>query len=188
MKVKKGKSVKTIFIIILVLIGCNSMAQEKLMPVMPVEKDSARIELERQILYQQLLSGNIQNGGMISALELPTFDISKEIAQQRYNFYIQDFSSPGELHTFSFYSPGFTFSPFLRNGAVFSGATYKLNDKAKIGGYSFGANSIFSAPLPNQNMNNFDTRGATMFFQYKVSDKFKIETSVSVSQGNGPGF
>lgn len=155
---------------------------------MPPEKDSARVEPERRILYRQLLSGTLQSNGLVPDLELPQFDISTAIAQQRYNFNVQEFLNPGELETFSFDSFGFYPSPFFINGAVFSGASYKLNDKFKLGGYSFGANSIFSAPLPNQNMNNFDTHGATMFMEYKVSKKFKIETRVSVTQGNGTGF
>ncbi|QGY42113.1 hypothetical protein GM418_00115 [Maribellus comscasis] len=179
---------RNIIIFFLIFICWSTTAQEKLMPVMPLEKDSSQIELERQILYRQMLSGTLQSGGLVPDLEIPEFDVGALIAQQRYQFNMQDFLNPDELSTFSFNRPGFIFSPFLRNGAIFSGATYKLNDKIKLGGYSFGANSIFSAPLPNQNMNNFDMRGASMFFQYKVSDKFKIETRVSVTQGNGPGF
>ncbi|MBN1985385.1 MAG: hypothetical protein JW761_03720 [Prolixibacteraceae bacterium] len=179
---------RKILFLLLIFICWNAAAQEKLMPVMPVEKDSAQINLERQILYRQLLSGTLQSGGLMPGLELPEFDIATAIVQQHYNFNKQNSREPGQLETFSFQSFGFYPSPFLRNGVVFSGATYKLSDKLNMGGYSFGAGSIFSAPIPNQQMNNFDTRGATMFFQYKVSDKFKIETRVSVSQGNGPGF
>ena len=58
-----------------------------------------------------------------------------------------------------------------------------MADKFKIGGFSYGANSVFSAPFPNQGLNNYDYRGATMFMQYKVSKNFKIETSVNVQQG-----
>ena len=179
---------KTLFFLFLIFISWSATAQEKLMPVMSLEKDSTQIELERQILYRQLLSGTLQSGGLIPDLELPKTDFNTAIAQQQYNFNVQEFLNSGELQTFSFHNPGIIFSPFLRNGAVFSGATYKINDKFKMGGYSFGANSIFSAPLPNQGMNNFDVQGASMFFQYKVSDKFKIETRVSVSQGKVPGF
>lgn len=188
MIVMGGNTVRNILFLFLMVTGWSVTAQEKLMPVLPLEKDSAQIKLERQILYRQLLSGALQSGGLVPDLEIPEFDISTAIAQRQYNFNVQENLNPGELQTFSFQQPGFIFSPFLRNGAVFSSATYQLNDKFKLGGYSFGANSVFSAPLPNQNMNNFDVRGATMFFQYKVSDKFKIETRVSVSQGKGPQF
>ncbi len=155
---------------------------------MPLEKDSAQVELERQILYRELLSGTLQNGGLVPDLELPKADLNLAISQLHYNFNSKEFFQPENIEYFNINSIGFVASPFFRNGAIFSGATYKLNDKLQLGGYSFGANSIFSAPMPNQGMNNFDTRGATMFMQYKVSKNFKIETRVSVTQGKGPGF
>ncbi len=180
---------KTIFILFLILIWWNVSAQEKLMPVIPpVEKDSSMIETEEQILNRNLLSGTLYSDGIVTDLEIPKFDIKTVIAQQRYQFFAPKVSNLFESQQFSSGMLGFYPSPFFRNGTILSGATYKLNDKFKLGGFSYGANSIFSAPMPNQGLNNFDTRGATMFLQYKVSDKFKIETRVNVSQGNGSGF
>jgi hypothetical protein len=165
----------------------GAAAQEKLMPVMLQELDSAQLETERQILYRQLLSGTLETGGMIPDLDLPEFDF--QTAFEQYSFNSKEFIfAPPIFETTNFGAHGFYPSPFYRNGTVFSAASYQLNDKFKLGGYSFGANSVFSAPLPNRGMNNFDTRGATMFMEYKVSKNFKIETRISVTQGNAPGF
>ncbi|WP_167618353.1 hypothetical protein [Maribellus sediminis] len=77
-------------------------------------------------------------------------------------------------------------SPFYSNAQIFGGSSTKLNDKLTIGGFSYGANSIMTAPLPNRQNGNFDSYGSTMFMQYKVSKNFKIETRVSVGQQQGP--
>lgn len=77
-------------------------------------------------------------------------------------------------------------SPFYTNAQIFGGSSTKLNDKITIGGFSYGANSIFSSPIPNQHNSYLDTYGSTMFMQYKVSKNIKIETRVSVGQQQGP--
>lgn len=178
------KSVKTVQILLFVMLllgGANARAQEKLMPVMPKE-DSTQLLLERQLLYNQLISGSLENSDIFEVPQLPKFDFSAAVSQ---HFSI---NPAGMLHTATFggFMPGlFPAGPFLRNASVFSAASYQLGNKFIVGGYSFGANSIFSAPLPNQGMNQFDTRGSTLFMQYKVSKNFKIETRVSVTQGPG---
>ncbi len=77
-------------------------------------------------------------------------------------------------------------SPYYTNGQIFGGSATQLNDKLIIGGFSYGANSVFSAPLPNRQNSYYDTYGSTMFMQYKVSKNFKIETRVSVGHQQGP--
>lgn len=77
-------------------------------------------------------------------------------------------------------------TPFYTHGEIFGGSATQLNDKLTIGGFSYGANSVFSAPLPNQQNSYYDTYGSTMFMQYKVSKHFKIETRVSVGHNQGP--
>ena len=152
------------------------------------EQDSTMMETERKILYQQMLSGILANGEMIENIELPAFNFNTEFAK-RYKFDSSEI--PANQYSFNQFSPGiwlFSPSPFFQNGAIFSSAEYQLSNKFTLGGYSFGASSVFLAPLPHQGINNFDTRGATMFMQYKVSKNFKIETRVSVSQGPGNGF
>ncbi len=183
------RHMKNLFFVFLVIFSWQAVAQENLMPLTPYEKDSSQIELERLILYRQLLTGTLQSGGLDTELGFQKFDTNLLIEQQQYNFNAQRYLNTGDFGTFPF-SPHLFFSPspFFRNGMIFGGSTYGISDKFKLGGYSFGANSVFSAPLPNQNPNTFDTRGATMFMQYKVSKNFKIETRVSVSQGNAPGF
>jgi hypothetical protein len=113
--------------------------------------------------------------------------IFRDEMAKRWSYAIQD--NPMNFWSFESFSPGLSFtglSPFLQNETVFSGASYQINDRFTLGGYSFGANSVFSAPFPNQGMNNFDVRGSTMFLKYNVSKNFKIETRVNVTQG--PGF
>ena len=185
---KGEKTVRKLTFIILLFCFFGSHAQENLQLQYP-EQDSAQIELEGQILYQQLLSGTLETGGLMAPIQLPEFNFKNEL-MKRYNFDLSGMSM-NQFATNSFIPGMFNFSPspFYRNGAIFSQASYHLSDKFTMGGYSFGANSVFSAPFPNQGMNNFDTRGATMFMQYKVSKNFKIETRVSVSQGGQhPGF
>lgn len=77
-------------------------------------------------------------------------------------------------------------SPFFMNSQILSGSVTQLSDRLTIGGFSYGTNSIMSAPLPNQMGRSFDSYGSTMFMQYKVSKNFKIETRVSVGQSQGP--
>jgi len=116
---------------------------------------------------------------------LPDFDFRSELANRR-NY---DFSG-NLMNQWSFgrMMPGYfgiSPAPFLRNETVFSGAAYQMGDRFILGGYSFGANSVFSAPFPNQGMDNFDVRGSTLFMQYNVSKNFKIETRVNVTRGAG---
>lgn len=183
---KGGKTVRTFILTILTLAFFSAAAQEPLMPLMP-ELDSTQMELERRILYRQLLSGTLQTGGMLEIPEFRRIDFNSNI-RQPYNF--QPEKASFSSFTFDGFSPGmhgFTPSPFIRNGAVFSSASYRISDKFTMGGYSFGANSVFTAPFPNQGFNKFDTRGSTLFMQYKVSKSIKIETRVNVTQGPG-GF
>lgn len=176
---------RRLFFILFILACLQPFAQEPLMPVMP-EQDSVMMEAERSVMYQQLLSGKLFSGEILEPLQLPDFDFRSELANSRYND-----SSGISMNQWSFGriipgSFGISPAPFLRNETVFSGAAYQLNNRFTLGGYSFGANSLFSAPFPNQGINNFDVRGSTLFMQYNVSKNFKIETRVNVTQG--PGF
>jgi hypothetical protein len=148
------------------------------MPELP-EQDSMELEAERSLLYRQFLAGISPIGDLMEPVTLPDFSFNDALAQ-RWNYNLTNNSfNPLLFNGFSGISP----LPYLRNGTIFSEGSYQLNEKFRLGGYSFGGNSIFSAPFPNQNRNNYDFRGSTLFMEYKVSDKFKIQTSVSVSQG-----
>ena len=153
-------------------------AQEPLMPELPVQ-DSTALNAERDMLYRQFLEGVSPIGDVMEPAILPEFNFNEALSQ-RWDYNLTDNSfNPLLLNRFS----GITTIPFLRNGTIFSEGSYQINKNLRLGGYSFGGNSIFSAPSPNQNLNNFDVRGSTLFMEYKVSDKFKIETRVRVSQG-----
>jgi hypothetical protein len=175
-------------IFILFVISCfGTFGQEYLMPELPElsEKDSLIMETERSLMYQQLLSGRLFLSEMTQTVQLPEFDFRSEL-YNRWNLDASEIFS--HSLQWSGFIPGYGMaaaSPFLRNGAVFSGAAYRINDRFTMGGYSFGANTIFSAPFPNQGMNSFDVRGSTLFMQYNVSRNFKIETRVNVTQGSG---
>jgi len=176
--------VKKLFLILFTFYFIFSRAQEPLMPVI-VENDSAAVAAERQLMYYQLLSGTLHLGEFMEPFQLPDFNFQGEMAK-RWSYNFQD--NPMNFLSFESFSPGLTFtglSPFLRDETIFSGAAYQINDRFTLGGYSFGANSVFSAPFPNQGINNFDVRGSTMFLKYNVSKNFKIETRVNVTQGPG---
>lgn len=173
---------RTILFFIFSFILLESTAQEGLQFDLP-KLDSAQIEMERKLLYHQLLTGNLNPELLQVQIQLPDFNFKNELSK-RYNYNTGIIESGSLSPILLNYSP----SPFFRNGAVFSAASYELSDNFILGGYSFGANSVLSAPFPNQGMNNFDTRGSTLFLQYKVSKNFKIETRVNVTQGAGPGY
>jgi hypothetical protein len=155
------------------------------MPVIS-EKDSVAMAAERQLMYHQLLSGVLPLGELLEPVQLPDFSFQDEMAKRRNFSYVTDNLN---FSTFELTSPGhfgIGLSPFLRNETVVSSASYQLNDRFTLGGYSFGANSVFSAPFPNRGFNNFDVRGNTLFLKYNVSKNFKIETRVNVTRS--PGF
>ena len=57
----QGKIIRIVLFVILLLGGPGVKAQEKLMPIMPQEKDSTELAAERQVLYYQLTSGKLEN-------------------------------------------------------------------------------------------------------------------------------
>lgn len=177
---------KHLFFIILVLSGFASFAQQGLQFDF-TEQDSIEIKLQRKLEYRQLISG--LSDFLVDDIKLPDLNFQEEF-QNRYKVSLS-FLPVSQANLYSF-SSGMTNSfpsPFYRNGQILSSAAYPIGNKFTIGGFSYGANSIFSAPLPNQQMNNFDSYGSTLFMEYKVSKNFKIETRVNVQQGGRhPGF
>ncbi len=101
-----------------------------------------------------------------------------------------DFSKYIEKYNTQSYSfspaVSYFFNPFLTNETIFNQSIYRLNNRLSIGGNSFGARSVFDKPVLNPAIEEMNIRGASMFMQYKVSDKFKIETRVSISNGRSP--
>ena len=177
-----------ILFLLLLFISVRSAAQQGIL-MMPLEQDSAQIELNKQIEYRQLISGQMPAGLITEKIELPGFNFNEELAR-RYALNLNLYSFGGipmtGISTGSMYP---FFSPFYQNGMVLSEGAYKMGDKFTLGGFSYGANSIMNLPTLNPEMNNFDSYGSTLFLQYKVSKNFKIETRVNVSQrGIHPGF
>ncbi len=152
------------------------------------EIDTTELNLQRQIEYYQLIHGTPVNNMFLEDLKFPELNLDQEMLN-RYTVNMGFLPLEQFIYTGISSSPLGAFSPFYYNSTILSGQAVQLNDKLVISGYSYGANSIFSAPLPNQNSSYFDTYGSTMFMQYKVSKNFKIETRVSVGQRQGPpGF
>lgn len=113
------------------------------------------------------------------ALNAPVFDFKPYLQS---NWKVEYQNSMG-FHPEARFSPGtpFMVSPLFHNGTIFNQASYSISDKLTLGGNSFGVNSIFTAPLPHPSSNQWETRGASMFMQYKVNKNFKIETRISVT-------
>lgn len=89
--------------------------------------------------------------------------------------------------SFSYYSVGSSFHPVFPFGHIFNQSSYKLNNRLIIGGNSFGARSVFNLPKLNSTIQDMSIKGASMFMQYKVNDRFKIQTRISISnQGSAP--
>ena len=178
---------KTILFLFFLITSIFSTAQQEVI-LMPIEQDSASIEIGKQIEYRQLISGHSLPGLQSEKIELPGFNFKDEF-DKRYAFNLN-------LHSFgSMPYTGFSagtmspfYSPFYQNGMVLSEGAYRLGDKFTFGGYSYGANSMLLPP-PVPGINKFNSYGSTMFMQYKVGKNFKIETRVNVSQGGlYPGF
>jgi len=112
-------------------------------------------------------------------LDAPVFDF-KPYLQSNWKVEYQTYSGFHPAGSFNLGSP-LMVSSLFHSGTLFNQATYSLNDKLKLGGNSFGVNSIHSAPLPHPSSNQWEMRGASMFMQYKVNKNFKIETRISVT-------
>ncbi|MDP3913357.1 MAG: hypothetical protein Q8R96_06440 [Bacteroidota bacterium] len=88
---------------------------------------------------------------------------------------------PSKTTGFSQYTERFSFNPVFPYGHVFNQSSYQLNNRLSIGGNSFGARSAFEPPKLNSSIQDMSIKGASMFLQYKVNDRFKVQTRVSIS-------
>jgi hypothetical protein len=182
-------SFKNILFLFLTLSWYGAAAQQGKI-LMPLETDSSQIDIERQIEYRQLISGQFNNDLFPETVKLSGFDLNTEFAKM--------YSLNLNLYNFNnMFNSGFStgmmnpfYSPFYQNGMVLSEGAYKFSDKFTFGGFSYGSNSMMSGPpMPTPGMDKFDRYGSTLFMQYKVSKNFKIETRFNVSQGGRyPGF
>ncbi len=181
------KIFKNIILFLMLAIASSVSAQQGAI-LKPMEIDSANLELYRRNEYRQFISGDFLNESENQKINFPGFkqDFSY---RQGYNLNL-DFINLNSLPLMSFSTESINSfnSPFFHNGVILSEGAYSLGKKFIFGGFSYGANSIFSAPLPGQQLNNLDRYGSTMFMQYKVSKKFKIQTRINVSKSPLPDF
>lgn len=148
-----------------------------------IKNDSLKISLEPVTDIPQI-SGSLLLPEYLSMVDLSIFrqpllpDYNKNLDFSNYLF------SKITHNTFAYTG----FSSALAWGQVFNQSTLQLNDKILIGGNSFGARSIHDQPRLNPSVNDFSIKGASMFMQYKVSDKFKVQTRISISnRPSSPG-
>lgn len=148
--------------------------------------DSAKIRLDSKYLnpaYEQLQPS--ENSIFPEFFAAPDLSIYRQPLLPEYNKNL-DFSKflfPGR-GLFDFRHEEFPL--ILPLGRVFYQSALQLSNKILVGGNSFGARSIFEQPKLNPNMNDFSVKGASMFMQYKVSDKLKVQTRISISNGPTP--
>lgn len=159
-------------------------AQEMLMPAMP-EQDSSMIATERMLMYNQLLMGTVPSGEWMQPLPLIKMNFAEEALKFRSFSFFENYADMRTFERLNFGMPGALSHPFLLNTNILSGSEYRINNHFMLGGYSFEGRSPFTAPFPNQGLNNYDVRGSTLFMKYNVSKNFKIETRVNVIQGPG---
>jgi hypothetical protein len=177
---------RSVLITILLFLGLQAFAQQGLQMDFG-EVDSSEVFQHRQIEYYNLINGGMGANYLMDDLQLPAFNMN-QFYQSRYTLALAAF--PQFNYTGLSFHGSDIVSPYFYNAEMLSSSAFELGDKFVIGGYSYGANLINSAPLPNQNSNYFDAYGSTLFMQYKVSKKFKIETSISIQQNRmgPPGF
>ena len=102
----------------------------------------------------------------------PPFDLSAYLK----NRWVVTYTSGNGL---PFFPSALFFTPVW--GTLFNQAVFQASDKLKIGGNSFGINSLLHAPLPSGNGGNYDYRGISVFMEYKVTNNFRIGGSISVA-------
>ncbi|MGQ7869927.1 hypothetical protein [Sunxiuqinia sp. sy24] len=167
---------RLIFPILFVLSGFIASAQA----------DSAwvgTVNPEFDFLYQELFNFSPNSTFGSLAPENST------LLQSELNFQpdlIIDFDAFSSMKTLSI-SNGMPFlNPFANALSITNQAHYQLSDKLTLGGNSFVGNSIFS-PLPdNPSLKDMSLRGASMFLEYRVSEKFKIGGGFSISNQSQP--
>jgi hypothetical protein len=171
---------KRFIFIALLFISLGLQAQQGLQ-MQFAEQDSIRMQRQREMEYRQLISGNAPANILIGEdFKFPPFDYRAEINK---NYMLSFGLSPISNYSYGGISAGSSFqyySPFYSNAQILSAASYKLGEKFSVGGYSYGANSVFGAPTKNNGINDFDNYGSTLILQYKVSKNFKIETQINI--------
>jgi len=159
-------------------------AQEEIhlnkVPEMLNDADSKPHLSEKPLIFDDSFSINtirLTDKSMFNQPLLP--DYTKNLDFKKYLGKSMDIS-------YSFYSTGSVFNPYLSSVQVYNQSMVKLNDHFSFGGNSFGAQSVFDQPKLNPSIQDMSIKGASMILQYKVSDKVKVETRVSISTHQSP--
>jgi hypothetical protein len=174
---------KLLTVILMLLTFGIVTAQEQLTPVMPVE-DTVRTDADQEFMYRHLQSGILPSEEFMQSLVLPEFNLNYELAKrQDFKFFDRSLAATNILIPSNMI---FSAHPLMVDTDILNGAAYRFGDNVTIGGYSYGGRSVFTAPFPLQNINNFDFRGSSLFMQYNISKNFRIETHINVTRS--PGF
>lgn len=170
-------------LLILLIFFCAFLsvsAQEKISPdsilISPARPENLGLHIEMPPIFDT--SSGVENLNLFdeSIFQQPLLpDYNKLLDLKKY------WNTTG-LKSESFSNFGSVFAPFIQ-GKVFNQASYQVNDRLTFGGNSFGAQSIFETPQINSSIQEMSIKGASMFMQYKVSNNFKVETRVSISNG-----
>ncbi len=142
------------------------------------------VQPEYDFLYKELF--NFAPNSIFGELK---FDqpVNKYATQSGFNQpLVIDFNSFQSFKTISLSNSFPVFNPFINSFSVTNQAHYKLSDKLMFGGNSFSANDIFNPTPLNPSVKDMSIRGASMFLQYKISDKVKVGGSISISNRNSP--
>ena len=139
------------------------------------------MKLEKKLFYDDLFyfSDNSLYGDLIDFKS--AFFKQPLFSETNWKIDFNSFTNPFSMPNQSMNSFSIGFNPAFGQFSVVNQARYQINDKLSIGGNSFAGSSIFN-PMPmNRPFNEMDIKGASMFMEYKVSKKFKIETRISVT-------
>ncbi|HZL08389.1 MAG TPA: hypothetical protein VFC65_00210 [Prolixibacteraceae bacterium] len=173
-----------IFLFCNLLLVASAFAQEEMIldsiPEIQRETGISRPSIEKPLLFDDSFSMdeiNLRDLSLFSQPLLPEYNKNLD--------FLHHLNSSG-LSTESFSMTGFGISPFFSTANIFNQATYKLNDRLSVGGNSFGIQSAFDQPKLNPTIQEMSTRGASMFLQYKITDKFKVETRFSITNHRSP--
>lgn len=95
--------------------------------------------------------------------------------------------NPSSSASYSFSLMRSGFHPVFPFGQVFNQSSYRVNNHLIVGGNSFGAQSVFDRPKLNSTIQDMGIKGASMFIEYKVNDRFKVQTRFGISnRGSAP--
>jgi len=163
-------------LVLLVFMACCSLAVK-------AQADSVLLKpdpVEYEFLYRELFNFSPQStfGPVVPAR--PAFNFKLD--------WMNPFQTQTNYHFSNFYRGrlnGVQYpNPLISAYFVNSSAEYRLNDRWKLGGNSFSANSIYD-PVPlNFDPSKMNIRGINFYMEYKVSDKFRIGGGVQINQQN----